>query len=321
MQSVVNNGAVSGRVELCERPSILIVDDEDSNLKYLSLLLSKDYDVVTTNDVYEAISIVENVNFYLIITDILMPGMSGHCLCMLIKGNPLTRDIPILFLTGIDSEVDELRALELGGSDFVNRPVHPSILKARVKNLVQAQHGQIILKKYAMYDELTSLPNRRYFVERAEQEWLSCQRDDLPLSVIVIDIDYFKKYNDHYGHAQGDFCLRKVAEILKSALKRPRDFIARTGGEEFVCILPEADFESAALVCERIRRSVESARIAHKKSDVSDIITVSLGFECAVSTSIYRDYGEVVKKADEFLYQSKLLGRNRICSIQSNTFV
>lgn len=298
----------------CPRPNILIVDDEAYNREYLKTLLADDYDVAASEGGFEAIELCAKEDFDLVIMDVLMPEMSGHSACMLLRNDPDTKDIPILFLTGSDAESDELRALEVGGSDFVSRPVNPAILKARVKNLVAVKRHERLLRHFALCDELTGLPNRRYFNDRLKVEWLSSAREGAPFSLALIDVDHFKKYNDHYGHAAGDQCLSSIAQVLNSNLNRPRDFIARIGGEEFACILPETELDGAVNTLERVREAVAREMIPHSRAMPEKFVTVSVGVSCDNKPSQYFQGFDLLASADEALYVAKAQGRNRVSS-------
>jgi len=167
------------------------------------------------------------------------------------------------------------------------------------------------LEEYSYKDGLTGVANRRMFDSVLETEWASAQRSGQPLSLILLDIDYFKQYNDHYGHVRGDDCLRSVGKALAGALHRPRDFIARFGGEEFVLVLPETDGEAARHVAERCHSVLREQKIVHEKSNVSSLLTISLGVGTSVPSSRDRPL-DFVAAVDRLLYQAKQDGRNRL---------
>ena len=301
---------------LLERSAVLIVDGEAGKLKDLNTLLAKDYDVFFVDTAAEALSITTERAFHLIITNVLSTDPSDDSLCQLIKECPRTREIPILFLIEFDSNIDELLALENGGSDFAYHDVNPAILQLRIRNLISIRRKELLLKRHAFYDDLTSLPNNQYFLTKSDEEWRSSRREKLPFTAFVVEIDCFKDYTDHYGSVQSDACRKKVADILKFSLKRPRDFIARTEDDEFVGILPGTDYDGAATACERIRQSIEDAMIPHNSSSIGKTLTVSIGFECDPTSSKYRTYDEVLNKAEECLHYSKSFGCNRASYVQ-----
>ena len=166
------------------------------------------------------------------------------------------------------------------------------------------------LEEYSFQDGLTGIANRRMFDTVLEREWSNAQRTGSPLSVIVLDIDYFKQYNDHYGHIQGDECLRRVAQTLSLAANRPRDFIARIGGEEFVWLLPESDAESARLVAHKCLHLIRQQQIPHEFSNVSNLLSVSLGVG-TTAASVHATALEFVDQVDQLLYKAKHEGRMR----------
>ena len=167
------------------------------------------------------------------------------------------------------------------------------------------------LEEFSFKDGLTGLANRRMFDSIMDVEWLSARRNNQPLSIIMVDIDYFKQYNDHYGHIQGDDCLKRVAQVLKGAATRSRDFCARFGGEEFVIVLPETDALSAKNVAERCKQLIFKEQISHQKSQVSQILTISIGVETLIPES---DDGVMafIQEVDKRLYLAKQKGRNCI---------
>ncbi|MBB4862214.1 diguanylate cyclase (GGDEF)-like protein/PAS domain S-box-containing protein [Pseudomonas nitritireducens] len=171
------------------------------------------------------------------------------------------------------------------------------------------------LEEYSYKDGLTGVANRRMFDSVLDTEWGSAQRSGQPLSLVLLDIDYFKQFNDHYGHIRGDDCLRIVGKALAFALHRPRDFIARFGGEEFVLVLPETDNEAAQQIAERCRDALREQRIVHEKSGVSDLLTISLGVGTAVPSSSDRPL-DFVAAVDRLLYQAKQAGRDRLVAAQ-----
>ncbi len=176
-------------------------------------------------------------------------------------------------------------------------------------------HLQKELEELSYKDGLTGVFNRRMFDTVLETEWANAQSNAQPLSLIFLDIDYFKQYNDHYGHIQGDDCLKLIGKILSVAGTRSRDFFARFGGEEFVLVLPETDEKAAHLVAERCRQLILNAQISHEKSQVSQYITVSMGIGTIIPTQQDKPLA-FIKKVDKRLYQAKKNGRN--CIVEAN---
>ncbi|MGE5543409.1 MAG: diguanylate cyclase domain-containing protein [Bacillota bacterium] len=291
---------------------VLIVDDSLFNIQIIADIL-KDYcSVLTARNGVDALRIAcSNPPPDLILLDIVMPDIDGYEVCRQIKANEETRDIPVIYLTGKDNEKDEEYGLSLGAIDYITKPFNPSILKARVKNHLQLKYYRDCLTQIGMADVLTGIPNRRRFDETMSVEWRRAVRSGQPLSLIMTDIDYFKNYNDTYGHLQGDACLCKVAHRLCNTLKRPGDLVGRWGGEEFACILPETDSIGAMIVAEQLRTGIIDLAIPHISSPIAPVITISLGV-----TTLYpkpgQDPTELIRRSDEALYRAKRAGRNQI---------
>ncbi len=182
---------------------------------------------------------------------------------------------------------------------------------------LRLQKAYNIIRKQAVTDSLTGVPNRRSFTEKISTEFKRSQRDQLPLSVILCDIDTFKAYNDTYGHGRGDLCLKRVSQHIKNSLKRPSDFCARIGGEEFIVVLPETSLAGAVKVAEKIRKNIEKAGIKHESSPVYGLVTASMGVASSENEDL-SSYEQLVKNADLALYEAKKRGRNRVVSFSSD---
>ena len=183
---------------------------------------------------------------------------------------------------------------------------------SRVKELNLESENRKLLEKYAYMDGLTEVANRRYFDIYIDKEWRFCQRKNKELSIILIDIDCFKLYNDKYGHQAGDECLKSVAKTLSKNLKRSHDFVARYGGEEFICVLPNTSLSDAKIICEKLRADVENLQIPHIDSLASSFVTISLGLVTTIPSE-NKDMKDFIKQADNNLYLAKNSGRNRFC--------
>lgn len=183
------------------------------------------------------------------------------------------------------------------------------------KEIEERKKAEKELKEISTRDQLTGLYNRREFEKTIKKEWRNSIRKAAPISIIMIDIDNFKEFNDNYGHLAGDNCLQKVSKVMQNTLKRPRDFIARYGGEEFVAVLPDTDKEGVSHVAEELRKNIENAKIPHKYSSVSDFVTVSLGAATTNQADLLV-YEELLDEADSALYKAKEKGRNRYISIE-----
>ena len=295
------------------KQSVLIVDDIPTNIKVLGESLKADYQVRIATNGFKAIEIAMSKNPPdLILLDIMMPGMSGYEVCEKLKNTKQTQNIPIIFITAMDDEKDETKGLQLGAVDYITKPFSLPIVKARVNTHLELKRKRDMLENLSTVDALTGIANRRRFDEHYNAEWKRSVRDSTQLSVIMIDIDYFKLYNDNYGHSEGDTCLKKVSHCLSEIINRPADLLARYGGEEFISILPKTDIMGALKIAEEMRSKIEALKVVHEHSLVNKYITISLG----VSSVLPMETMEaqlLVKDADKYLYKAKEEGRNRSC--------
>ena len=294
------------------RSKLLIVDDNRQNIEMLMALFKDEYKIAAAVNARRALKIARSdTPPDLILMDILMPEMNGYELCATLKEDPATKQIPIIFVTAVSEVMDESRGFELGAVDYITKPFHPPVVKARVKLHLNLKRKQELLEKYAFIDALTEIPNRRRFDEILEKEWNRAIRSHAPLSLVMIDIDYFKHYNDTYGHGMGDDCLRKVAATLKESLRRGSDFVARYGGEEFMTILPDTAGDAAMEICRHIADNIRTLAIEHKSSGIGQCITVSMG-----GVTLHPNGGTSIDKfietADKKMYEAKASGRNQI---------
>lgn len=298
-----------------KRPIILIVDDMPANIAILADLLKDEYKVKIAKDGLKALEISRSEEKPdLILLDVEMPEMNGYEVCKELKNDPSTNNIPIIFVTAKNDTIDEAYGLNLGAVDYIAKPFHPTIVKIRVKNHVALKRKSDLLEELSMYDGLTHIPNRRYFDETYSKAFQECKRDAIPMALMMIDVDHFKAFNDHYGHGQGDACLVKVAQILHTTLKRGGDFVARYGGEEFIVLLRNIDESGIKAMGEKLLNAVRDLGIIHEHSSVAGYVTISIGVSyCDTWADI--SPSELLKKADQALYLAKESGRNRVESI------
>jgi diguanylate cyclase (GGDEF)-like protein len=247
----------------------------------------------------------------LILLDVLMPGIDGYEVCRMLKDDRLLADVPVIFTTGLDDHDAEAKGLSLGAIDYVTKPIHPIVLRARVRNHIELKRLRDQLAQMAVTDALTGLSNRRRLEQTLEVETARLARTSDWLSVLMIDIDFFKLFNDTYGHPAGDRCIAMVAAALSRAVRRASDLTARYGGEEFACVLPGSDPEAALMVAKEIHAQVHSLSIPHMGSTISSCVTVSIGIASArclpgMAAELW------IGNADHQLYLSKSGGRNRI---------
>lgn len=292
-----------------KKQTVLVVDDMPANIDILVGLLGDKYKVKAARNGLKALDIARAANPPdLILLDVVMPEMDGYEALEQLKSESDTAAIPVIFVTSLDEDEDEEKGLKLGAVDYITKPFRSAIVLARVENHLKLKSYQDLLKRQSNLDGLTGLPNRRAFDELLRQEWRRGARLESPLSLILLDIDFFKQYNDHYGHLAGDECLRQVGKQL-ATVGRSIDFVGRYGGEEFVCVLPHTDSSGAVRVAERLKEAITQLEITHAKSRAADYITISLG----VATQVPRDADDpldLIEKADQMLYRAKGAGRN-----------
>ncbi|MEE4378359.1 MAG: diguanylate cyclase [Candidatus Competibacteraceae bacterium] len=304
---------------LGEQPAtLLVVDDMIENIEILNAMLSDDYRILFATNGLDAIDVAQKQAPDLILLDVVMPQMNGHEVCARLKQNPITQEIPIIFVTSKDQEEDEEIGLQLGAVDYLTKPVRPGIVKLRIGIHLELKRYRDFLADLSMTDGLTGIPNRRRFDEFLETEWPRAVRSEIPLSLILADVDHFKAYNDHYGHAAGDRCLQQIAQALVEGLPRRTDLVARYGGEEFVCVLPATDHAGALAIAQRLRERVESRHIDHQYSSAGPFVTVSIGI-ATLQPDQHSKPRSLLEMADQRLYQAKRAGRNQVAG-ENDTF-
>ncbi|MCT7539115.1 diguanylate cyclase [Aliarcobacter cryaerophilus] len=299
-----------------KKPTILVVDDMTTTLLLIHDLLKDTYEVKIAKSGTKALEILESPNdIDLILLDIEMPEINGYDVCKRIKNNETIKNIPIIFITGRTSQEDEEYGLNLGAIDYITKPFNKAIVKLRIKNYLDLKIKNDMLEKLSMYDGLTNIRNRRFFDETFEKTFNEIKRDKKSLAVLMIDIDFFKPYNDNYGHGQGDETLRKVAKALEKTIKRASDFVARYGGEEFVILLKDINKNGVEAVANNLLNAVRELKITHEFSKIENYVTISIG------ASFYNSNSDITKlelllKADETLYNVKNSGRNNFAILE-----
>jgi diguanylate cyclase (GGDEF)-like protein len=297
------------------RGKILLVDDQVVNIKILHQLLQDDYDIYMARDGNQAIEMCKKVNPDLVLLDIEMPILNGFDVCAHLKNDPDTQEVAVIFVSGHFDEDKEVRGFQLGAVDFIHKPINPVITKARIKNQIRLKLNTDLLRTIALIDGLTGVANRRQFEQVLPVSWSQCAREKQPLTVILLDIDFFKHFNDTYGHTEGDVCLRLVAQKIHDTVNRPYDLVARFGGEEFICILPNTDLIGGTYVAQQIVDSIVSLKIPHINSSISAFVTISAGV-----SSVVPEYDmsstTLIEEADKQLYIAKDRGRNRVLGSQ-----
>ncbi|MBA6381954.1 diguanylate cyclase [Colwellia sp. BRX10-6] len=291
---------------------ILIVDDDKANRKMLKELLQEQAKIIFAKNGKQARELARKHLPDLILLDVIMPDISGFEVIDSLKNDPKTINISVIFITGLANDDDEERGFNLGGCDYIYKPFKPNIVIARVMMHLELIRQRKMLDEIAHIDALTGVNNRRKMDLVLKDEVAANKYEHTNLLVAILDIDYFKQYNDGYGHGAGDVALRQVGQALREICVRPRDFIARYGGEEFVLILPDCDKAGAEIMLSNIAQAIKDKKIKHQYSSVSPQLTVSVG-AVVVKSSQSVVVANVMKKADSLLYQAKKNGRNQYC--------
>lgn len=294
------------------RPRILLVDDEYIYIVLLADTLDTDYEIVYATSSATAIEIATSTKLDLILLDVMMPGLNGYEICTRLKEDDRTKDIPIIFVTSLGDAGAETKGLRLGAVDYITKPFDPEPVKARVSTHIKLKAAQEKLALLAATDGLTGLWNRAHFDATLAYEYSRHTRSGGELSLILLDVDHFKAFNDTYGHISGDDCLRKVALAISGAASRLTDVVARYGGEEFILLLPETSLEGAMILAEKVRKCISDLGLPHRLSSEGHI-TASFGVSCS-RIRLLSAQSELVVEADLQLYTAKAAGRNRVSS-------
>jgi len=290
---------------------ILVVEDSKLNQEVLRRILHKEYTLDFAVDGAEALDKIKSESTDLILLDLILPSMSGFEVLAEIKKCDSTRSIPVIIITGRTDPEDEVKGLQLGASDYITKPFHEVVVIARVETQVRILKQMRIIENFGFIDTLTNIPNRRQFDQLMIREWNRAKREKTPFSIMMIDVDHFKMYNDTHGHQQGDVALQTVASTVTATLKRSTDIAARWGGEEFAVLLQNTILDGAIQVAEDIRSNIESTIIPGPNEETDYNVTISIGVASMMpenSTSI----PELILKADMALYKAKDSGRNKV---------
>jgi two-component system, chemotaxis family, response regulator WspR len=330
----------SGSATMSLHPVVLLVDDQQMVAEAIRRMLAEEADIEFhyCQEPSQAVSKANEIRPTVILQDLIMPEVDGYTLLKLYRANPATSVTPVIILSSREDPKDKSHAFEIGASDYLVKLPDKIEMIARIRAysktyLLQVQRDEAylemkrlqeqltesnkklednnaILQRLSCMDGLTGIANRRHFDATLQSEWKMGTRQKTPLTVIMIDIDFFKKYNDGYGHQGGDDCLKDVAKTLYATISRPGDFIARYGGEEFVVILPRTDAKGAAVIAEQLRANVEAKHIPHAFSSAANHVSISLGIATMQPVASSKPE-ELLARADEALYKAKEAGRNR----------
>ncbi|MBQ0929969.1 diguanylate cyclase [Ideonella alba] len=294
-----------------QRPCLLVVDDEPLNVQALYTVFAKDCQVLVATDGESALALCARRQPDLVLLDIGMPGIDGFEVCRRLQAHPSTRGVPVIFVTARDDADAETQGLSCGAVDFIVKPIHPAIVRARVRTHLTLKLQSDLLRQMVFIDGLTGVHNRRFFDERLDAEWGRAMRNRTPLSLLMVDIDHFKRLNDQLGHQAGDQRLRQVAEVLRRCIRRTSDVVARYGGEEFACVLPDSEPDAVMLlgrmIVERVREDIGQLHPDHPS-------TVSVGVACKPADFDPRhgSFQDLLALADSQLYAAKAAGRNTL---------
>ena len=298
--------------------SILLVDDDPGAIQLMGRILADVGKLRFATNGKDALRLARDSAPDLILLDAEMPGMSGFELLRTLKAEPSLADVPVIFITSHSEGGFEVSALDMGAADFIAKPLRSSRVLARVRTQLRMKHMTDELRRTATTDSLTGVANRRQFDESLEREWMRARRSGDPVSLLMIDVDHFKLYNDRYGHPKGDVCLRHVARALLSTCKRPADLVARYGGEEFVILLPQTPRHGARHMAQQVVDDVAAFGILHEDSQTTHHVSVSVGIACFddasacwQSDSHALRASDLVQAADKALYSAKQAGRGQ----------
>lgn len=303
-------------------PLVLIVDDDKSLRMLLTLAMEKEgYRVAQARDGAQCLADYITLSPDLILMDAMMPGMDGFTCCTQLQALPMGNQTPVLMITVLDDQESVDQAFAAGATDYITKPIHWAVLRQRVRRLIhqsqlyrQLEAANQELRRLANLDGLTQIANRRCFDDYLEREWRRMTRERQPIALILADIDYFKAYNDTYGHLAGDACLKQVVQAVREMVRRPADLLARYGGEEFAIVLPNTTLAGAVQVAELVRQRVDELAIEHNSSHCSTYVTLSYGVAGIVPTSELQPT-DLIQQADEALYRAKAAGRNQVVAV------
>jgi len=306
---------------------IMVVEDSRMYQAMLRAYIeAMGFQVVSALNGDEALTVFQQERPELILLDINMPGMNGFETAKKIRaqGEEWAHWVPIIFLSSSQKDEDIVQAVEAGGDDFLIKPCSEMVLQAKIKamlRMAEQRHKAIKLSQDLMqaneelafqskHDGMTGIANKRYFNDYLQQQWQRCKGESLPLSLLFMDVDHFKSYNDNYGHFEGDVCLKAIAQALNYVSSREGDIAFRYGGEEFALILPDMDEATMFQVGEQVVQTIAALKLPHAFSSAADIVTVSVGGATIVPHELAKSQ-ELIKHADLGVYQAKEQGRNR----------
>jgi diguanylate cyclase (GGDEF)-like protein len=300
--------------------TLLCIDDETVNLKVLASIFKESYKVVVSKSAKQGLAKALEILPDLILLDVLMPDKNGFEFIVELKQNAELAHIPVIFITGLQSVEDEEKGLTLGACDYIQKPFNYGIVRARVHTHFEIIRQRNLLEKFANFDSLTELPNRRKWEHDSTELWNLSLINPLSLTFGIIDIDYFKKYNDLYGHQQGDIALRKVSQTIQRVLFIYGGAVYRCGGEEFYFYIPNHISVNSQAITDECVSSIANLNILHEDSAVDNHLTISLGAVQVLPNEKIKPEN-VMKLADEKLYQVKNSTRNAVSFIKYSDYI
>ena len=295
---------------MAKEQRVLVIDDEKINLKIIGDMLNDDVHIMMAKSGEQGIRKAIEYQPDLILLDVVMPEMDGFETMSRLRHNVQTSAIPVIFITALNDASHEEKALLMGASDYIQKPLHTNIVQARVRLHLELVKQRKLLEKLANIDPLTALANRRKYQDVIADEWQNAIHNHHCISLLVIDIDNFKQYNDCYGHATGDTVLKQVAAVLANQVA-DKGLVARYGGEEFVIVLPGYSQEASEEIARYCMQDVESLNLVYSHEEFSGKVTVSVGGATKTPTSKC-DIDNFFNMADEMLCAAKKSGKNKI---------
>lgn len=304
-------------------PSLLLVDDDPAVVQTMGRMLAALGHLRFALSGPDGLRLARESAPDVMLIDAEMPGMNGFELCAAVKADPQLAEVPVIFVTSHGDVSNEVAGFSVGAADFIRKPPTPEVVLARVRIQLRLKHLTDALRRAALVDGLTGVANRRRFDEHLRAECERAQRSGEPLSLLMIDVDHFKRYNDRYGHPAGDGCLRAVAGALHQLVRRPADQVARYGGEEFTMLLPQTDLAGATHLAERVVEAVAALGIPHADSPLGGRVSVSVGVACvgrtADAAATPTSGSALLAAADRALYAAKAAGRSRVVTASAHS--
>ncbi len=304
-------------------PDVIVAEDDEAKRKRIRDILEEAYNVASYADGAAAWEAIQVARPLAVVTDLNMPELSGKELLSNIRHDSNLRRTPVVVVTGDDSVNAHVELLNSGADDYISTPFHKEELIARLRNVIRLRQQErelevlnarlarinASLEELTVTDPLTDVGNRRAFDEKLSNELARARRGEIPLALLMVDVDYFRRFNDRYGHGAGDRCLTSVAKVMADTARRPADFVARFGGEEFCIILPDTDPDGAQSVADKIIKGIAELGISHEVSDVAKHVTVSIGLAAAGPVD---NPEQLLARASQALHAAKKGGRNQM---------